>query len=117
MAMRSFWIAVIALAGCLAPTIPLPPPDSPDAFVGSADGLVRLASKSGALPDAIVVVYNTNQTVPPSERVSGAQADQAGAWTCEIRAMAGDVLRISQELDNTRSDTLNYQVPSTLKQP
>jgi hypothetical protein len=93
----------------------LPPPDAPDAFVGSEDGLVRLDSATGALPDAIVVVYNTNQTVPPSQRVAGAQADKNGAWTCEIRAIAGDVLRISQEIDNTRSDTLNYQVPTTLK--
>lgn len=113
MGIRGFWVAAL-LAGCLAPTIPLPPPDAPDAFIGDEDGIVRLEAV-GALPDAIVVVYNTNQTVPPSERVSGAQADKAGAWTCEIRAQSGDVLRISQEIDNTRSDTLNYQVPTTLK--
>lgn len=101
-------------AGCLAPTLPLPPPEAPDASIGSEDGVVRLDAQ-GALPDAIVVVYNTNQTVPPSDRVSGAQADKAGAWSCEIRAQSGDVLRISQEVDGTRSDTLNFQVPTRLR--
>lgn len=114
MGTRGFWLGALLLAGCLAPTIPLPPPDAPDAFVGEGDGIVRLEAV-GALPDAIVIVYNTNQSVPPSERVGGAQADQAGAWTCEIRAQSGDVLRISQEFDNRRSDTLNYQVPAALQ--
>jgi len=116
MGLRASWIGMALLAaGCLAPTLPLPPPEAPDALVGSEEGMVRLEAVNGALPDAIVVVYNTNQTVPPSERVSGAQADKNGAWRCEIRAQSGDVLRISQEVDGTRSDTLNFQVPTRLR--
>lgn len=116
MRVRGSWLGVVLLAvGCLAPTLPLPPPDAPDAYVGEEEGVVRLDGPHGALPEAIVVVYNTNQTVAPSDRVSGAQADKNGAWSCDIRAQSGDVLRIWQEIDGTRSDTLNYQVPTRLR--
>lgn len=74
-----------------------------------------LESNGGALPEAIVVVYNNNASVPPNQRVAGAQADSQGSWSCEIRANPGDLLQITQDVDTTRSDTLNFVVPQTLR--
>lgn len=113
---RAVWMGVaLALAGCLAPTIPLPPPEAPEAWLGSREGTVRLESDGGALPDAIVIVFNNNPAIPSNDRVAGAQADKTGSWSVEIRANPGDLLQISQDVDNTRSDTLNFVVPQTLR--
>lgn len=102
---------LIALAACVAPTLPLPPPDQPSIGRGSDDSTFHLSSFRGAQPDAIIVVVNRNPDIPRSKRVSGAQADGDGTWETEVTAKVGDILDITQELGTTRSVSTTVRVP------
>jgi hypothetical protein len=48
----------MASAGCNSPTLPLPPPDSPQIADISPDGLTVHLLGAGAYPGALVVVFN-----------------------------------------------------------
>ncbi len=111
-------LAALALAsfvgfvvlGCVAPTLPLPPPLLPTVS-SSADGAVHLTSDRGADPNAIVVIYNRNPAVALDKRVGGAQADATGSWEADVFATKGDVLDITQETGTTRSAPVSLTVP------
>jgi hypothetical protein len=47
-----------AIAGCNSPTLPLPPPDSPQVADVSADGLTVHLVGSGASPGGLVIFFN-----------------------------------------------------------
>jgi hypothetical protein len=51
-------LLVVFVSACYSPTLPVPPPDSPEAVV-SADGLT-VTVDGGALPGALVFVFNTD---------------------------------------------------------
>jgi hypothetical protein len=103
-------IALSALS-CVAPTLPLPPPDAPQVSRGEGDSTFHLSGPHGAQPNAIVVVVNLSQDVPRSKRVSGAQADQGGSWECDVFARAGDFLDLTQEIGTARSPSITVRVP------
>lgn len=94
--------AALALA-CTSPTLPLPPPASPVITVGSEPDTFKLASVDGALPNALIVIVNRNEELPPYKRVSGTIADARGSWTAIVTAKVGDLLDISQESGSTSS--------------
>jgi len=104
-------IAVLAVMGCVAPTLPLPPPSLPTVAATPTPGLVRLSSSRGVDPHAIVVVYNRNPAVPLGRRVGGAQADGEGSWDAEVYATRGDELDVTQEVGATRSAAVTVRVP------
>ena len=49
-------LAVLCVASCLSPTLPLPPPDRPDVTAPDSNGLVRL--QGVAAPQAEVIAWN-----------------------------------------------------------
>lgn len=100
----------IVVAGCVAPTLPLPPPALPTVS-SNADGVVHLTSDRGVDANAIVVIYNRNPAVSLDKRVSGAQADGAGSWEADVFAKKGDVLDITQETGTTRSAPISLTIP------
>lgn len=107
-ALRSF-LAVLAVgvAGCLAPTLPIPPPSAPDVSAIDADGNVHLTGGRGsAQPGAYVTVWNLRLD---RGRTSRAAAD--GSWSETIPAQSKDVLYIWQESGNDRSDSIDVKVP------
>jgi hypothetical protein len=95
-------VAALALA-CTSPTLPLPPPSSPLISLGSTPGTYRLSSLQGAEPNALVVVVNRRETLPPNQRVTGTIADPVGSWDLVVIANVGDLLDVSQETGSTRS--------------
>ena len=101
--------AALALA-CTSPTLPLPPPTSPVITVGSEPDTFKLASLDGALPNALIIIVNQNEELPPYKRVSGTIADARGSWTAIVTAKVGDLLDISQESGSTSSPGITVTV-------
>lgn len=95
---------------CTSPTLPLPPPSQPTISVGSEPNTFRLSSDRGALPNALVIVVNRNESLPRDQCVAGTLADAQGSWALEIVANAGDVVDISQEDGATRSPTISVRL-------
>jgi hypothetical protein len=95
-------VAVFALA-CTSPTLPLPPPSTPLISLGSTPDTFRLSSIQGAEPNALIVVVNQREDLPPNQRVTGTIADPVGSWDLVVIAKVGDQLDVSQETGSTRS--------------
>lgn len=93
----------LASFACTSPTLPLPPPAQPTVMIGSEPSTFRLTSDRGALPNALILVVNRNESLPRDERVAGTIADELGSWELEIVGHVGDVVDISQEEGTTRS--------------
>jgi hypothetical protein len=108
-------VAIVAMAagspGCESPTLPLPPPAVPGVAPGPDANHVRLfATCGGAEPNAVIVIVNTNASVPPDEAVGGSIANGCGAWDALVYAHVGDYLQITQEYGTTRSTPIDVQV-------
>lgn len=88
---------------CTSPTLPLPPPTLPTISVGSEPNTFRLKSEKGAIPNALIVVVNRNESLSRSDRVEGTIADAQGSWELDVVGRVGDVVDISQEDGVTRS--------------
>ncbi|MBS2015688.1 MAG: hypothetical protein JST00_22560 [Deltaproteobacteria bacterium] len=102
--------ALVACAACTSPTLPLPPPALPTISAGSEPSTYRLSSIEGALPNALIVVVNRNESVPREKRVEGTIADERGSWEVVVFASPGDVLEISQESGTSRSSGTSLTV-------
>lgn len=100
-------LAVLACVACTSPTLPLPPPALPSITVGSEPNSFRLTSDRGALPNALVIVVNRNESLPRSKRVAGTLADEYGSWELEIVANVGDVVDVSQDNGEGSSPTIS----------
>jgi hypothetical protein len=112
---RSFALLVLggSLAGCLSPTIPLPPPDEPTITPSTEPNKVQLAGRN-ATAGAFIVVFNDNASVPLSERVSGAQVDAKGNWSCVMRyGTFGETATLYQEVNDERSTPRQFVVRLT----
>jgi hypothetical protein len=98
-------------AACASPTLPLPPPETPEILAGADADHVKLESPcGGAEDDATIVIINTNPTVPGNEAVGGAIASDCGAWNTQVYAHVGDVLNITQQFVNQTSTPVIVQV-------
>jgi uncharacterized membrane protein YdfJ with MMPL/SSD domain len=103
-------LAVALTASCASPTLPLPPPSIPSITASAQAGKVHLSSKNGAQANAIIVIVNRDQNLPPDQRVTGTEADDFGSWDAEVIATKGDVLDITEESGTTRSPSTTVQV-------
>jgi hypothetical protein len=109
-------VALLPLAvavACVSPTLPLPPPATPDIGAGVDSAHIALSSPCGGVEDsAEVVVTNTNPTVNMNDAVGGAIATACGAWgPTQVYAHSGDVLTITQQYANQLSAPVFVQVP------
>jgi hypothetical protein len=103
--------AAVAVAACASPTLPLPPPEEPTIGPGvDADHVKLVVPCGGADPGAIIVIVNTNTSVPPDQAVSGSLVTDCGAWDAMVYAHAGDFLSITQEIGNSRSQPAVVEV-------
>ncbi len=105
--LRGAAVAVVFGLGCTSPTLPLPPPSLPTVSAGSEPNTFRLKSDRGALPNALIVLVNRNESLPRSQRVAGTLADGEGSWELEMAGVAGDVVDLSQEDGTARSPSIS----------
>ena len=103
-------LALVLAASCTSPTLPLPPPALPTVSVGSSPDSFRLRSDRGALPNALIVVINRNETLSRDERVDATLADVEGSWEIGIKGKVGDLVDVSQEDGTARSAPVTVQL-------
>ncbi|CAN5836081.1 hypothetical protein BH11MYX4_BH11MYX4_27480 [soil metagenome] len=106
-------LTALAMAGtsaCTSPTLPLPPPETPFISSGSEPNTYKLSSVGGSEPNALIIVVNRDEELPPEKRVTGTIADTRGSWNLVVTARAGDVLDVSQESGTTRSPVTTVTV-------
>lgn len=103
------WLAVIGamlgLAACNSPTLPLPPPAQPDVTV--QQGMALLVGERGSVePKALVIAVNS-----ASGQGAVATADYEGAWRMQVQAKRGDAIELWQRVGNDDSDSIVVVVP------
>jgi hypothetical protein len=114
LAVAPFTAAVALVAACASPTLPLPPPSPPTMLQGEDGDHIDLdAPCGGAEPSALIIVINTNTSIPSTEdQVRGTFTDPTcGSWhLSNVYAHNGDVLNITQQFGSATSQVLTLQV-------
>lgn len=112
---RRSWLATLLVggvalcAGCLAPTLPVPPPSSPDVSAPDSDGIVTVKGNAGsARANAIVTVWNEN--LAENKGVSD-RARPDGSWQVKIPAQSKQTLMIWQTTGGEDSNWVELTVP------
>lgn len=96
-------VFAVVTVGCLAPTLPLPPPGEPTISGPDEVGQVRLA---GRVPrGSWVTAINRNTDL------GYIQAAPEGSYDFEIRASVGDAIVLWYELDGEDSLPLEFEIP------
>lgn len=78
--------------------------------IGSEPNTFHLKSDRGAIPNALIIVVNNNETLPRTLRVTGTLADEQGSWDLDVFGTVGDVVDISQEDGTIRSPTTTIEL-------
>jgi hypothetical protein len=98
------WVATALLVGaCLAPTLPLPPPDQPTVAGPDENGVTHL---SGKVPSGSWV-YAINRS---SEHGSFRATDASGAYDLTLVTRIGDGIVMWYEKGAETSETLEFQI-------
>lgn len=97
------WLGLVAV-GCLAPTLPLPPPSRPDIEGPTPDGNVTLTGT--APPTTAVVAENL-----ANGEIRGQRASAEGAYRIVIPALVGDRMALTYREGTDQSDVLFFVVP------
>ena len=89
--------ALGALAGCLSPTLPLPPPDIPQSITQAPDGSWQI--HGSCIAGAVVTVLDTR-----TGRGSVYEdLDRSGSYTVVLQAMQCDFVTVKQDAHNEES--------------
>lgn len=111
---RRQWLlvaGVAALMGCLAPTLPVPPPSQPDVTGPDASGNVTLKGAPGsARANAEVTAWNPNLNGGKGAGVVTIAAPD-GSWSQSIQAKSKETLWVWQTIGFERSDHIEVRVP------
>lgn len=93
-----------SVPGCLAPTLPLPPPDKPDIEGPTPEGDVRL---SGFVPaGSIVSVLNGRTSL-----VAGEATGDDGQYDFWMKAQVGDPMVLWYSRSTERSPSVKFVIP------
>lgn len=102
---------MLAVAGCVAPTLPVPPPSQPDVSEPDASGIVTLqGGPHSAEPNAEVTVWNPNLDGGRGEGHTTI-ALQDGSWSETIPASSKQTLWVWQTVGFQRSEHIEVHVP------
>ncbi len=94
--------AALCLAGCLSPTLPLPPPSDPTVSGADSGGNVRLTGN--VAPQSEVFALNL------SNNVIAGQLTPSGAYDFKIPAQQNDELEIWYVKDTVQSPPTEFSV-------
>lgn len=96
--------AGLAVASCLSPTLPLPPPDRPDVSAPNVSGLVRL--QGTAAPHAEVIAWNHDNDV-----IAGQVTRDTSRYDFMIQGEVGDYIELWYILGDDESQSVRVTVP------
>jgi len=101
---RRGWLlgAVLFTAGCLSPTLPLPPPSDPVVSSTETAGLVRLTGSVQQSSDVFAVNHRT-------KLISGQHTD-TGNYDFTIEAQEQDSISLWYEHDDVESPAIDFLV-------
>lgn len=96
------WLLGVALfaAGCLSPTLPLPPPSEPSITASSAEGLVRF--QGAVLPQSEVFALDHNTNL-----IAG-QHTETGEYDFTMAALPGDSVSFWYVHDTVESTSNDF---------
>jgi len=93
-------LAIVMMAACLSPTLPLPPPDEPESIqIAAVDGMWDV--RGNCSPGAVVLVEN----VATGEIFGTEDRDYDGEYFVRVAADTCDVGEIYELLDSNVSAT------------
>ena len=96
--------STLALASCLSPTLPLPPPDRPDVSAPDASGMVRI--QGTAVPKAEVIAWNHANNV-----IAGQVTGDSAVYDFTIQGQTNDVIELWYHKGNDQSQSVSFKVP------
>lgn|SRR5690606_8251299 len=96
--------AALAVGSCLAPTLPLPPPEMPQIEGPDEAGVTHLSGRVQA--NAWVYAYNRASEVGHF-RATG----DDGRYELEIVAQVGDPILMWYTVSGEQSDSLEFEIP------
>lgn len=100
---------LLVAAGCLSPTLPLPPPGDPEVTAPNVQGLVRI--RGSAPRDSWVTAFNR------TTQRGFIQAAPEGRYDLEFPAETGDPIALWYEIGGRSSEVLEFTVPEPAPQP
>jgi hypothetical protein len=95
--------AALAVAGCLSPTLPLPPPNEPQVSQVS-EGVYLLSG--GVPPRSEVYAYNARTSF-----IDGQATDESGKYAFEIQAAPGDSIELWYSKGAKDSQITRFEIP------
>jgi hypothetical protein len=98
-------LAGLCLAGCLSPTLPLPPPSRPDVSAPDESGYARL--QGIAAPHSEVIAWNRQ-----NDLIAGQVTRDDSRYDFLIRAESGDLLEVWYVQGNDESASVSVTVPA-----
>jgi hypothetical protein len=107
------WVATALLAGaCLAPTLPLPPPDRPTVDGPDENGVTHLSghAETGAW------VYAINRS---TDMGTFQATNESGNYDLTLRTQIGDSIVLWYEVGSQSSERLEFEIraPSATPEP
>ena len=98
--------AVIA-GGCLAPTLPLPPPEKPTVEGPDEQGNIRL---SGITPEDGDTVFALNER---TNEIAGQRTSPRSRYLLIMPAQSGDVMTFWYTVGMAQSPSVRFQIGTT----
>jgi hypothetical protein len=100
------------VVACASPTLPLPPPETPDV---ESDGLpageVELVGMAGgALAGSYIITINDDPKLSASDQVGGGGVRSDGSWSATIHASSGDAIQIYDLEGDELSPPITVQI-------
>lgn len=102
-------VGVVGVEGCLAPTLPLPPPDRPEVEGPDAQGSVRL---TGTAPDTSAVVFALNNR---TNQVVGQRTAPLEKYALTMLAQNGDGITFWYSVGTEQSPSIYFEIGSRVR--
>ena len=97
-------------AGCISPTLPMPPPGEPEVDGPTAEGTATLSGKVPE-PNARVFAINWSEEERGGNGFAGDYADDQGYYRFEIQAQVGDRCELWYEYGGEESYHRDFDIP------
>lgn len=95
-------------AGCLSPSLPLPPPYEPTTTPSKIGSDYVHLEGHNAEANAIITVINN--AAPPDKLGVVAMADARGDWQCDVWGHKGESLIVSQTVDGQEGPSISFVI-------
>jgi hypothetical protein len=98
-------LSIASLTSCLAPTLPLPPPNRPNISAPDADGNIRITGVAQSRAQVFALNVRTDLIV-------GQQTGASGAYDFKMPAMIGDEIAVWHSVGKFDSEPVTVVVPA-----